>query len=53
VPTVAALPAAAGKVGAVLTDNGFYSEQAVQQIEQTMPIRLRANRDLGHNPRCT
>ena len=35
VPTVAAIPAEAGKVGAVLTDNGFYSEKAVQQIEQT------------------
>jgi transposase len=35
VPTVAAIPEAAGKVGAVLTDNGFYSEKAVQQIEQT------------------
>ena len=34
-PTVAAIPAEAGKVGAVLTDNGFYSEKAVQQIEQT------------------
>jgi len=35
VPTVAAIPEAAGTVGAVLTDNGFYSEKAVQQIEQT------------------
>lgn len=35
VPTVAAIPKEAGKVGAVLTDNGFYGEQAVQQIEQT------------------
>jgi transposase len=34
VPTVAAIPEAAGKVGAVLTDNGFFSEQAVAAIEQ-------------------
>jgi len=34
VPTVAAIPEEAGKVGAVLTDNGFFSEKAVQQIEQ-------------------
>lgn len=33
-PTVASIPAEAGKVGAVLTDNGFYSEKAVEQIEQ-------------------
>src|ERR1017187_462317 len=36
VPTVAAIPEEAGKVEAVLTDNGFYSEKAVQQIEQTV-----------------
>jgi hypothetical protein len=35
VPTVAAIPEEAGRVGAVPTDNGFYSEKAVQQIEQT------------------
>lgn len=33
VPTVAAIPAEVGKLGAVLADNGFYSEKAVQQIE--------------------
>ena len=35
VPTVKAIPAAVGPLGAVLTDNGFYSERAVSQIEQT------------------
>jgi hypothetical protein len=34
-PTVAAIPEEAGTIGAVLTDNGFYSEKAVRQIEQT------------------
>jgi transposase len=34
VPTVASIPAEVGKVGAVLTDNGFFSEEAVKQIEQ-------------------
>jgi transposase len=34
VPTVASIPEAAGKVGAVLTDNGFFSEKAVAAIEQ-------------------
>ena len=35
VPTVSSIPAEAGKVGTVLTDNGFYSEKAVTQVEQT------------------
>ncbi len=35
VPTVAAIPAEAGPVAAVLVDNGFFSEKAVQQMEQT------------------
>jgi hypothetical protein len=35
VPTVQAIPPAAGSVAAVLTDSGFYSEAAVKQIEQT------------------
>lgn len=34
VPTVASIPEAAGKVGVVLADNGFYSEKAVTAIEQ-------------------
>lgn len=34
-PTFAAIPPEVGLVGAVLTDNGFYSEAAVQQVEQT------------------
>jgi hypothetical protein len=34
VPTVASIPAEVGTVGAVLTDNGFFSEEAVKQIEQ-------------------
>lgn len=34
-PTLQAIPEAVGSVGAVLTDNGFYSEQAVSQIERT------------------
>jgi hypothetical protein len=33
-PTVAAVVPAAGPVATVLADNGFYSEQAVQKIEQ-------------------
>ena len=36
VPTVAAIPAEAGRVAAVLTDSGFYSELAVRQVEQTV-----------------
>ncbi len=35
VPTVKAIPSEVGPLGAVLTDNGFYSERAVSQIEQT------------------
>ena len=35
VPTLQAIPTEVGSVGAVLTDNGFYSERAVSQIEQT------------------
>ena len=35
VPTVAAIPSEAGSVAAVLTDSGFFSEAAVQQLEQT------------------
>jgi transposase len=35
VASVAAIPAAAGTVRRVLTDSGFFSEAAVQQIEQT------------------
>jgi transposase len=35
VPTLAAIPAVVGPASAVLTDNGFYSEAAVQKIEQT------------------
>ena len=34
-PTLAAIPTEAGSVAAVLTDSGFFSEQAVKQIEQT------------------
>src|SRR5260370_30864032 len=34
VPTVAAIPEEAGRIGVVLTDNGFFSEKAVQQIDQ-------------------
>ena len=33
--TVAAIAPAAGPVAAILVDNGFYSEQAVQKVEQT------------------
>jgi transposase len=35
VPTLAAIPAAAGPVAAVLVDSGFFSEAAVRQLEQT------------------
>ena len=34
-PTLDAIPAAVGPVTTVLADNGFYSEAAVQKIEQT------------------
>jgi hypothetical protein len=34
-PTLAAIPAETGSVAAVLADSGFFSETAVQQIEQT------------------
>ena len=34
VPTLAAIPAEAGKVGAALVDSGFFSEEAVQRIER-------------------
>ena len=33
VPTLAAIPAAAGSVAAALVDSGFFSEKAVRQIE--------------------
>lgn len=35
VPTCAAIPSAVDPVSAVLVDNGFYSEAAVQRTEQT------------------
>lgn len=35
VPTLAAIPAAAGSVAAALVDSGFFSESAVSQIEGT------------------
>jgi transposase len=35
VPTLAAIPAAAGPVTVALVDSGFFSEKAVRQIEQT------------------
>jgi hypothetical protein len=35
VPTLGAIPPEVGPVSAVLVDNGFYSEAAVQQTEQT------------------
>jgi transposase len=34
VPTLAAIPAAAGPVGAALVDSGFFSEKAVSQMER-------------------
>lgn len=34
-PTLAAIPTEAGPVAAALVDSGFFSEQAVQQLEQT------------------
>ena len=33
-PTLGAIPAEAGPVAAALVDSGFFSEQAVQQVEQ-------------------
>jgi transposase len=35
VPTLTAIPTEAGPVAAALVDSGFFSEQAVQQMEQT------------------
>jgi hypothetical protein len=35
VPTLAAIPPAAGPVAAALVDSGFFSEQAVRAVEQT------------------
>jgi transposase len=35
VPTLAAIPTAAGPVAAALVDSGFFSEQAVRAVEQT------------------
>ena len=35
VPTLAAIPAAAGPVAVALVDSGFYSAAAVRQVEQT------------------
>jgi len=35
VPTVNAIPSEVGPIGVVLADNGFYSESAVRQIEET------------------
>jgi transposase len=35
VPTLAAIPAEAGKVGTALVDSGFFGEDAVQQVERT------------------
>jgi hypothetical protein len=35
VPTLAAIPKEAGPVAAALVDNGFFSENAVRQMEQT------------------
>lgn len=34
VPTLAAIPSETGTINAVLVDNGFFSEKAVQQIEK-------------------
>jgi hypothetical protein len=36
VPTVNAMPAEVGPIGAGLTDHGFFSENAVSQLEQTL-----------------
>ena len=36
VPTVNAIPSEVGPIGVVLADNGFYSESAVRQIDETM-----------------
>jgi transposase len=37
VPTLAAIPAEAGSVAAVLADSGFFSEQAVRAVEASAP----------------
>jgi transposase len=37
VPTLAAIPAEAGSVAAVLADSGFFSEQAVRTVEASGP----------------
>jgi transposase len=55
VPTLAAIPAEAGPVAAVLVDSGFFSEAAVRQVEQTeasasgRPIVYAAVEKPGHH----
>jgi transposase len=51
VPTLAAIPAEAGSVAAALVDSGFFSEQAVRQIEQPAggPVVYAAVAKTGHH----
>jgi len=51
VPTLAAIPAEAGTIAAVLVDSGFFSEAAVQQVEQgdVGPTVYSAMEKTGHH----
>ena len=51
VPTLAAIPTAAGTVAAVLADSGFFSAAAVQQIEhnEASPTVYAAMEKTGHH----
>lgn len=55
VPTLAAIPAAAGPVAVALVDSGFFSEKAVQQIERAAagapagPVVYAAVEKTGHH----
>jgi transposase len=51
VPTLAAIPAEAGTIAAALVDSGFFSEAAVQQVEQgdAGPTVYSAMEKTGHH----
>jgi len=51
VPTLAAIPVAAGTVAVALVDSGFFSEQAVTQVERagTGPVVYAAVAKTGHH----
>lgn len=55
VPTLAAIPGEAGTVAAALVDSGYFSEKAVQQVEQgeTRPTVYAAVEKTGHHRSVT